>query len=78
MLLRQGLLLAVAGLGVGLAASVGAGALLRSAFPSGDSQRDVAAFLIVIPIVLAVTSLATYIPARRASTVDPTQALRQD
>ena len=78
MLLRQGVTLAAVGLGAGLAASVGAGALLRSAFPSGDSQRDVAAYVIVIPLVLAVTSLATYIPARRAATVNPTQALRHE
>jgi predicted permease len=78
MLLRQGITLAAVGLGAGLAASVGAGALLRSAFPSGDSQRDVAAYVIVIPLVLAVTSLATYIPARRAATVNPTQALRHE
>jgi putative ABC transport system permease protein len=78
MVLRQGLVLAVAGLTAGLVASVGAGELLNAAFPSGDNQRDLGALLIVIPIVLAVTSLAAYIPARRASRVDPTQALRQD
>ena len=78
LVLRQGVLLAVAGLTVGLVASVGAGALLRAAFPSGDQQRDVASLLIVIPIVLAVTSFAAYIPARRASRINPTQALRHD
>jgi predicted permease len=78
LVLRQGVLLTVAGLAVGLVASVGAGELLRAAFPSGDDQRDVASLLIVIPIVLAVTSLAAYIPARRASRIDPTQALRHD
>jgi len=78
LVLRQGVLLAAAGLAVGLMASVGAGALLRAAFPSGDNQRDFASLLIVIPIVLAVTSLAAYIPARRASRISPTQALRHD
>jgi putative ABC transport system permease protein len=78
LVLRQGVLLAVAGLAVGLVASVGTGALLRAAFPSGDNQRDVASLLIVIPIVLAVTSLAAFIPAWRASRINPTQALRHD
>jgi len=67
MVLRQGLALSVVGLIVGLAASVGAGQVLRAAFPSGDNQRDPAALLIVIPIVLAVTFLAAYLPARRVA-----------
>ena len=78
MILRQGLLLAVVGLVVGLAASVGAGRIMRAAFPSGNDQRDVTALLIVIPVVLAVTFLAAYLPARRASRVNPVQALRYE
>ena len=63
---------------LGLVASVGAGELLRAAFPTGDDQRDTGALLIVIPIVLAVTFLAAYLPARRASRLNPVQALRHD
>ena len=78
MVLGQGLALALVGLVVGLAASVGAGELLRAAFPSGNDQRDVAALLLVVPIVLAVTFLAAYIPARHASRVNPMHALRYE
>jgi len=78
MVLRQGIVLALIGLGVGLVGSVGAGQLLRAAFPTGGNDRDFGALLVVVPIVLAVTSLAAYIPARRASRVNPMQALRQD
>src|SRR5207244_13229678 len=39
MVLRQGIVLAAAGLVLGLAASVGAGELLRAAFPTGDNER---------------------------------------
>jgi predicted permease len=78
MVLRQGIVLALVGLVVGLVASVGAGELLRAAFPSGNNQRDVVALLLVVPIVLAVTFLAAYIPARRASRVNPMQALRYE
>ena len=78
MVLRQGITLALVGLVVGLVASVGAGELLRAAFPSGNNQRDVVALLLVVPIVLAVTFLAAYIPARRASRVHPMQALRYE
>jgi macrolide transport system ATP-binding/permease protein len=78
MVLRQGMVLAVVGLGLGLVASVGAGELLRAAFPSGDDQRDTVALLIVIPVVLAVTFLAAYLPAWKASRVNPMQALRHE
>jgi ABC-type antimicrobial peptide transport system permease subunit len=78
MVLRQGIVLAVIGLVLGLAASVGAGELLRAAFPTGDNQRDGVALLIVIPVVLAVTFLAAYVPARKASRVNPMQALRHE
>jgi ABC-type antimicrobial peptide transport system permease subunit len=78
MVLGQGMVLAIVGLVLGLAASVGAGQLLSAAFPSGDDQSDFMSLLIVIPIVLAVTFLAAYIPARRASRVNPMQALRYE
>jgi putative ABC transport system permease protein len=76
LVLRQGVLLAAVGLGAGLVASVGAGRLLNAAF--GDNERDFGALLLVIPIVASVTSLAAYIPARRAVRIDPTRALRQE
>ncbi len=78
MVLRQGLVLALAGLVVGLVASVGAGALLAAAFPSGDDQRDFVALALVAPVVLGGHALATYIPARRASRVNPMEALRYE
>ena len=78
MVLRQGLVLALAGLVVGLAASVGAGQLLNAAFPGGDNRQDFVALVLVAPVVFAVTLLATYVPARRASRINPTEALRHE
>jgi len=78
MMLRQGLVLALVGLAIGVAASVGAGQLLQAAFPSGDDQADIITLLLVVPVVLAVTFLAAYIPARQASRVDPILALRHE
>ena len=79
MVLRQGMVLALVGLVIGLVASVGAGELMAAAFPQGGKeQRDVLALVLVTPIVLAVTLLATYIPARRASRINPVQALRYE
>jgi predicted permease len=78
MVLRQGLALSLTGLVVGLAGSIGAGALLAAAFPSGGDQQDFVSLAIVAPIVLCVTLLATYVPARRASRVNPMEALRYE
>jgi putative ABC transport system permease protein len=78
MVLRQGLLLTLVGLAVGLVASLGAGQLLDAAFPSGDDRQDIMALVLVAPVVLAVTMAAAYIPARRASRINPTEALRYE
>jgi macrolide transport system ATP-binding/permease protein len=78
MVLRQGAALAITGLVLGLAGSLGAGRLLAAAFPSGDDQRDLMALVLVAPVVLVVTMLATYVPARRASRVNPMDALRYE
>ena len=78
LVLRQGVVLALVGLVVGLFASIGAGELLRAAFPSGDDQRDFTALAMVVPIVIAVTFLAAYVPARRAARINPMEALRYE
>jgi predicted permease len=78
MIMRQGIVLAAAGLAIGLAASVGAGAMMRAAFPGGDRSTDFASLAIVAPAVLVVTTMAAFLPARRASRIDPMIALRED
>jgi predicted permease len=79
MVLRQGLVLAIVGLVLGLVASVGAGEAMRAAFSTASNEpRDFIAPLLVAPLVLAVTLVAAYIPARRASRVNPMQALRYE
>jgi ABC-type antimicrobial peptide transport system permease subunit len=81
MVLGQGMKIAVIGLAVGLFAGAGVGRLLTSVFPGGprgDGRTDVVAFLLVIPAVAAVTLLAAYLPARRASRINPTEALRTE
>jgi predicted permease len=78
MVLRQGLVLALAGLAVGLLAGVGAERLLQAAFPSGDNSFEPMAHVLVAPIVLAATFVAAYLPARRAARLDPMKALRYE
>jgi ABC-type antimicrobial peptide transport system permease subunit len=76
MVLRQGLVLAVAGLVIGLLAGVAVDRLLQAAFPSGDNSFDPIAPALVAPIALAATFIAAYLPARRAARLDPMKALR--
>ena len=78
MVMRQGLILALAGISVGLVASFGAERVLNSMFGGTSSHIDFVTYLLVAPALLVVTMLAAYIPARRASRVDPMRALRYE
>jgi putative ABC transport system permease protein len=82
MVLRQGVVLALAGLGVGLLASASVNRALAAVFPGGDAggnaRSDFPALLLVASVVLAVALIAAYVPARRASRINPTEALRCD
>ena len=77
MMLRRGLTLIILGLGVGLIASLGAVQSLKS-FLYGVSPIDAPTYLITAVILLVVGSLAALIPARRAASIEPTQALRAE
>lgn len=79
MVLRHGALLSVGGTLMGLLASLAIRGALRAAFPFEDAgSLDVSTYLIVVPALLAITLLAAFIPARRASRIDPLMALRQE
>lgn len=77
LVLGRGLLLVALGLGVGL---VGALALTRflSGFLFGITATDPATFSVVSLLLAGIAILASYIPARRATRVDPLVALREE
>ena len=77
MMLGHGGMLAVAGLAVGLIASAGAARAMRGIFPAQDTAQGSAsgpiAYVLVSLMVLIVTLLAAYLPARRAASINPTE-----
>ncbi len=77
LVLRQGLVMAAAGLVVGLGASLAAARVLSS-FLYGVTAYDAASFLAVAFVLAAVVALACIVPARRAARVDPLTALRSN
>jgi predicted permease len=77
LVVRQGMTLAGAGIGAGLA---GAFALTRviSALLFQVSATDIATFSLVALFVAGIALLASYVPAWRATRVDPLVALREE
>ena len=77
LVMREGLLLAVAGMAVGLAGALLLGSAIRVLL-FGVGATDVAT-LTLSPLVILVSALvAAYVPARRAARVAPTAVLHLD
>jgi putative ABC transport system permease protein len=77
LIVRQGLRPVLAGLAAGLAASLVAMRALASLL-YGVTGTDPPTFLAVSAALLAISALASAIPARRAARVDPMAALRHE
>jgi putative ABC transport system permease protein len=75
MTIRDGLRLAIPGIALGVVAALGATSL-ASAVLFNVSSADPASYAVLTAGVLLVALLACYLPARRASHVDPLSAIR--
>jgi predicted permease len=77
MFVRHGLELAVAGVAIGLAAAVAlTGGMSSLLF--GVSRLDPVTYAAMPVVLVAAAMLASYLPARRASAVDPVEALKAE
>ncbi len=77
MVFRRGMLTIGAGLGVGLPLAWGFARLMASLI-FGVTSNDAATFVSIPLALIAAASLAIYIPARRATKIDPIVALRYE
>ncbi len=77
MVILQGMRLALVGVAIGVAAAFGLARFMGS-FLFGVRPWDPAAFIIVPIVLSAVALIAAWVPALRASRVDPMEALRHE
>jgi putative ABC transport system permease protein len=77
LVLRQAMILSLAGVAIGLAGSFLATPVLTDAL-YGVKPHDALTLTLVSLVLVAVTFLASYIPARRATRIDPMETLRHE
>ncbi len=77
LIVRQGLVLAFTGAVIGVAAAAGVTRYLQSLL-YGVQSTDPYTFADVVAVLALVATMACYIPARRATKVDPMVALRHE
>lgn len=77
LVLRQSLGMVFLGIGIGTVAALAAARILEN-LVEGMQPTAASTFMIMIPFLVLAAMLASLLPARRASRVDPMNALRQE
>jgi predicted permease len=76
LILGQSLVMIFVGVGVGIVAALAAGRILNR-LVEGMRPAEVSTFAITIPVLVIAALFASFVPARRASRINPVTALRQ-
>jgi putative ABC transport system permease protein len=77
LMVRQGLTTTIAGVAIGVAGAIAVSRWIESLL-FGVTATDPTTFVAVVATLMAVSLVACYIPAWRATRVDPTTALRSE
>jgi len=77
MVMRESLVLVVAGVVLGVGVALAAGRLVASLL-YGLAPNDVASMASAVAVMMVVAGVAGYLPARRAARVDPMVALHYE
>jgi predicted permease len=77
LVLRETLFLVAIGIAIGLPVALAATRLIKG-FLFGLSANDPLTIALAVPLMLVVAALAGYLPARRATKIDPMMVLRQE
>ena len=77
MVLRQSLVMIFVGVGVGVSAGLAAGRVLER-LVEGMRPTEPSTFAIMICVLVVAALFASFVPARRASRVDPMRILRME
>jgi len=77
LVLRQSITMIFVGVAAGTVAALAAGRVLHR-LVEGMRPTDLSTFAVTLPLLIAAALLASFLPAHRASRIDPTTALRQD
>jgi ABC-type antimicrobial peptide transport system permease subunit len=77
MVLRQAFVLAVMGLAIGVSSALGLARFVKS-FLFGVQPNSPVALVLAVAILLSAVLVAGYVPARKASRIDPMTAVRHE
>ena len=78
MILSRGMLLVASGLGLGLVLALAAGRKVAPLLYDGVSPTDATTYAVTAAVLAVVSLVANWIPARRATVVDPVEVLRRE